>query len=42
MEDCDECTTTLSFYVISSSDLSQVHMVVENLRVIGVIPDEGG
>jgi hypothetical protein len=22
MEDCEECTTTLSFYVISGSDLS--------------------
>ena len=42
MEDCKECTTTLSFYVISGSDLSQVHMVVENLRVTGDIPDEGG
>jgi len=31
MEDCEECTTTLSFYVISGSDLSQVHMMVENL-----------
>jgi hypothetical protein len=42
MEDCEECTATLSFYVISGSDLSQVHMVVENLKVTGVIPDEGG
>jgi hypothetical protein len=42
MEDCKECTATLSFYVISGSDLSQVHMVVENLRVTGDIPDEGG
>ena len=42
MEDCEECTATLSFYVISGSDLSQVHMVVENLRVTGYIPDEGG
>jgi hypothetical protein len=42
MEDCEECTATLSFYVISGSDLSQVHMVVENLRVTGDIPDEGG
>jgi len=31
MEDYEECTTTLSFYVISGSDLSQVHMMVENL-----------
>jgi len=42
MKDCEECTTTLSFYVISGSDLFQVHMVVENLRVTGDIPDEGG
>jgi hypothetical protein len=41
MKDCEECTT-LSFYVISGSDLSQVHMVVENLGVTGDIPDEGG
>jgi len=41
MEDCEECTATLSFYVISGSDLSQVHMVVENLGVTGDIPDEG-
>ena len=31
MEDCEEYTTTFSFYVISGSNLSQVHMVVENL-----------
>jgi hypothetical protein len=42
MEDCEEYTATFSFYVISGSDLSQVHMVVENLRVTGDIPDEGG
>jgi len=42
MEDCEECTATLSFYVISGSDLSQVHVVVENLGATGVIPDEGG
>jgi len=42
MKDCEECTTTLSFYVISGSDLSQVHMVVENLGATGDIPDEGG
>jgi hypothetical protein len=42
MEDCEECTATLSFYVISGSDLSQVHMVVENLRVTRDIPNEGG
>jgi hypothetical protein len=42
MEDCEECTATLSFYVISGSDLSQVHMVVENLGATRDIPDEGG
>ena len=42
MEDCEECTATLSFYVISGSDLSQVHKVVENLKVTRDIPDEGG
>jgi len=42
MEDCEECTATLSFYVISGSDLFQVHMVVENLKVTRDIPDEGG
>ena len=42
VEDCEECSTTFSFYVISGSNLSQVHMVVENLGVTGVIPDEGG
>ena len=42
MEDCEECTATLSFYVISDIDLSQVHMVVENLGVTGDIPDEEG
>jgi len=42
MEDCEECTATLSFYVISGSDFSQVYIVVENLRVTGDIPDEGG
>jgi hypothetical protein len=42
MEDCEECTATLSFYVISDSDLSQVHMVVENLGATRDIPDEGG
>ena len=31
MEDCEEYTATFSFYVISGSNLSQVHMVVENL-----------
>jgi hypothetical protein len=30
MEDYEEYTVTLSFYMISGSDLSQVHMVVEN------------
>ena len=42
MENCEECTATFFFYVISGSDLSQVHMVVENLGVTGDIPDEGG
>ena len=42
MEDCEECTATLSFYVISDSDLSQVHMVVENLGATRDIPNEGG
>jgi len=42
MEDYEECIATLSFYVISGSDLSQVHIVVENLRVTGDISDEGG
>jgi hypothetical protein len=32
----------LSFYVISGSDLFQVHIVVENLGVTGDIPDERG
>ena len=32
VEDCEEYTTTFSFYVVSGSNLSQVHMVVENLR----------
>ena len=31
VEDCEEYTTTFSFYVVSGSNLSQVHMVVENL-----------
>ena len=42
VEDCEEYNATLSFYVISGSDLSQVHIVVENLGVTGDIPDEGG
>ena len=42
MEDCEEYTASFSFYVKSGSDLSQVHIVVENLRVTGDIPDEGG
>jgi hypothetical protein len=42
VEDCEEYNATLYFYVISGSDLSQVHMVVENLGVTGDIPDEGG
>ena len=32
VEDCEEYTATFSFYVISGSNLSQVHMVVENLE----------
>jgi hypothetical protein len=42
VEDCEEYNATLSFYMISGSDLSQVHMVVENLGATGDIPDEGG
>jgi hypothetical protein len=42
MENYEECIAALSFYVISGNDLSQVHMVVENLGVTGNIPDEGG
>jgi hypothetical protein len=42
MEDCEECTVTLFFYEISGSDLSQFHMVVENLGATGVIPNKGG
>ena len=41
MEDCEEYTASFSFYVISGSDLFQVHMVVENLGATGDIPDEG-
>ena len=33
VEDCEEYATTFNFYVISGSNLSQVHMVVENLGV---------
>ena len=42
MEDCEEYTASFSVYMISGSDLSQVHMVVENLGATGDIPDEGG
>jgi hypothetical protein len=42
VEDCEEYNATLSFYVISGSDLSQVHMMVENLGATGDIPDEEG
>ena len=43
VEDCKEYNTaTFSFYVVSGSNLSQVHMVVENLGATGDIPDEGG
>ena len=38
VEDCDECTATFSFYVISGSNLSQVHMVVENLGATEASP----
>ena len=31
VEDCEEYAATFNFYVISGSNLSQVHMVVENL-----------
>ena len=31
VEDCEEYTATFSFYIVSGSNLSQVHMVVENL-----------
>ena len=30
VEDCEECTTTFSFYVIDGSISPIVHMVVEN------------
>ena len=42
VEDCEEYVATFSFYVISDSNLSQVHMVVENLGATRDIPDEGG
>ena len=42
VEDCEEYTATFSFYIVSGSNLSQVHMVVENLGATGVIPDEEG
>jgi hypothetical protein len=42
MEDWEEWTATLLFYMISGCNLSWVHMVVENLGATGVIPDEGG
>ena len=42
MEDCEEYAATFNFYVISGSNLSQVHMVVENLGATRDIPDEGG
>ena len=31
MEDCEEYAATFSLYVINGSNLSQVHMVVENI-----------
>jgi hypothetical protein len=42
VEDCEECTATLSFYIVSGSNLSQIHMLVENLEATRVILDEGG
>ena len=42
VEDCEEYTASFSFYVVSGINLSQVHMVVENLGATGDIPDEGG
>jgi hypothetical protein len=42
MEDCEECTATLFFYEISGNDLSQFHMVVENLEATRGIPNKGG
>ena len=42
VEDCEECTATLSFYVVSGSNLSQIHILVENLEATRVILDEGG
>ena len=30
VEDCEEYTAIFSFYIVSGSNLSQVHMVVEN------------
>ena len=42
VDDCEECTATFSFYVISGSNLSQVHIVVENLRATKIILDKGG
>ena len=42
VEDCEEYTASFFFYVISGSNLSQVHMVVENLGATRDIPDEGG
>ena len=42
VEDCEEYTASFSFYVVSGINLSQVHMVVENLGATRDIPDEGG
>ena len=42
VKDCEEYTAIFSFYVVSGSNLSQVHMVVENLGATRDIPDEGG
>ena len=42
VEDCEEYSATFSFYVVSDNNLSQVHMVVENLGATRGIPAEGG
>ena len=42
VEDCEEYTASFSFYVISGSDLSQVHMVVETFGATRDIRYEGG
>ena len=42
VEDCEEYTASFSFYVVNGNNLSQVHMVVENLGATGDIPDGRG